>query len=209
MPVINVDTWGKPKTRKSRKEITDDAIRNSVCNVNVATERGNPSALVAVSIEFHGELARTPNLKNRKIPNQTFTNPDVEGRLIAMDRLFGAEQLKLSTPLTFEDEPVFILLYVADRDRDFDVDSCMVTIRDWLEPSEKIVGKNVRKRGWGIGLINNDSAARGIPLKWSDVGQQSNSFTYIEVLRRRDVDSDIFQFTEKISRRRLLRGENR
>lgn len=202
MRTIPVERWGKKKERASKKEVAIRAIEQSTCQVVPGFDEAGEMSLLG--IEFRGELANLPNLKNRKIPGKVFTNPDVEGKLLAMDQLFcaAAEGKKLS----FGSQEVFILLICANRPRSFDVDSCMVTVRDWLEPNTKIVGKKVRSRGWGIGVLNDDKQARGIAIKWSDLGFPQCDFTYIEVMLWRDISTFLLEFLTKICRRSLLMG---
>lgn len=147
--------------------------------------------LKRLRIEFHGELSRIPSLKNSKLPGRNFINPDVLQRLKAMDGLFqrGAEPYRRKG-LAFGDAEVLGVLVCPKRKVRFDLDNCAAAIKDWCEPPTK------RLRGWGVGLVNDDSRLNVVVVRAEHVGLDIKHSLLI--LRRwSDVDRSFCQwFTE-------------
>ncbi len=164
--------FGILKKRPSKKELIGKYTSQSSCVV-----RAWDGGLGGFEITFYGALANVPSLKNKKIPGTNFTNPDVIARIASMDILFKEACPK---PPFFGKSEVFVVMVCASRARSFDLIGCMETIQDWLEPSSKMVGKKSHKRGWGIGLIDNDSQVTPFPLK-SELFGEGKAYTKIYV----------------------------
>lgn len=123
------------------------------------------AGLSSVRIEFHGELSRIPSLKNSKLPGRNFVNPDTLQRLKAMETLYlNATAIHKGQRLSFGDANVLGLLVCPKRKVRYDVDNCAASIKDWCEPSNK------RRRGWGVGLINDDSALHLMAVRGDLIG---------------------------------------
>lgn len=138
------------------------------CSVEILLRGGRIDRL---RLEFTGPIAHIPSLKNSKIPGRNFINPDVMARLKVMDYVYKTSIAKtgVNFPVTFESEDVALIVVCARRKVSFDTDNCLATIRDWLEPPTKTVGKG-RARGWGVGLIKNDKQVKGLALYDKDLG---------------------------------------
>ena len=121
--------------------------------------------LSSVRIEFHKETARIPSLKNSKIPGTNFLNPDTLHRLKAMDALYTlSTRIYSPTPLSFGDRPVAGFLVCSKRPTRFDLDNCIAAVKDWCEPRSK------RNRGWGVGLVEDDSKLNVMAVHAADLG---------------------------------------
>lgn len=124
-----------------------------------------------VKIELLGPIAHIPSLKNSKLPGKNFINAETLARIKVMDTVFKqtAAKLGLHFRMSFDKEDVALIVVCAKRKVAFDTDNCLATVRDWLEPATKKVGKG-RLRGWGIGLIDNDRQVKGLALYDKDLG---------------------------------------
>lgn len=164
------ELWGEEKKKPTRKELRLNYINGSECLV--APFYSAAKKITKIVIEFRGHLARIPSMKNSKLPGKNFPSADVMARVEGMTFLYCKECEDLKIRPDFGTEEVFILLLCGDRGRSFDPDNCMTTVKDWLEPSEKQVGKREkRNRGWGIGLIQNDRQASGMALHAKSMGE--------------------------------------
>lgn len=124
-----------------------------------------------VKLEFSGPIAHIPSLKNSKMPGKNFTNVETMARLKVMDYVYKQSVAKsgIHFPVNFGKDDVALILICAKRKVAFDTDNCLATIRDWLEPPTKKVGKG-RTRGWGVGLVDNDRQIKGIAIYDRDIG---------------------------------------
>lgn len=121
--------------------------------------------LSCVRIEFHKETSRIPSLKNSKIPGRNFLNPDTLDRLKAMDALYNrSTRVYHPKGLSFGKRAVVGLLVCNKRPTRFDLDNCVAAVKDWCEPSSK------RGRGWGVGLVEDDSKLNVIAVHAADLG---------------------------------------
>lgn len=157
----------KPKTLKN---LTAKYLLGSQCVVAVNSQDG---IVNDVYIEFHGECSRIPSMKNSKLPGKNFLNPEFLARLKAMDGLYAKEIRAMGgVAPTFGTDRVAVLLICGKRSRSFDPLNCADTISDWLEPSTKKVGRGPgqRDRGWGCGLIENDSQVTLFPIHSEQTG---------------------------------------
>lgn len=158
--------FGEQKKKPTGKQLRAKYVENSRVDVVFSGFVEDPTQ---VHIEFHGELARIPSLKNSRHPKFPGVNPDVQARLDAMTQLYHAET-RGGGPSWPPGTKVAGILLCADRSRSFDVDNCATTIKDWLEPHSKIVGtKNKRARGWGAGVVDDDKHVRILPFLQSDI----------------------------------------
>lgn len=194
------------RKRRAPADITHSYIQNSKCIVGACTHNIRAASngfessprLISLSIQFEGDAARIPNLKSNKMPGHSFVNPETVARLVAMDKLYLDAWRSTGLDCNFGDDAVFITLFNGRRSCQFDVDNCLVTLRDWLEPPTKKVGTAHKFRGWGVGAINNDSSARGISLKWSDLDLDFD-FTYIEITRLSAAREHLSDFLGKMT----------
>lgn len=157
----------KPRNKAGRIE---EISRGSECFVMVHTD--GDGKLKTLHIEFHGPIADIPSIKN----NRQFggIDPKVLARLAAMDRLFCDRIEEMKIPFPKFDGRVFGIVCHSIRNRSFDEDNATTTIKDWLEPKSKIVGrKSKTKRGWGIGVVDNDSQVLIWPVLQKDLSIES------------------------------------
>lgn len=130
-------------------------------------------ALTRIKIEFTGQAAHIPSLKNSKVIGNyvPFTNPKVMARLKVMDFVYfkALSHLGIRHLPSFGLQPVMMVLVCAKRKVAFDTDNCLTTVRDWLEPRSKLGGRG-KHRGWGVGLVENDRQIRGFVFQDKDLG---------------------------------------
>lgn len=170
------------KPRKQRLyRSTREIVANSEMSVRTEFKQvcGKPGTreLQEVYIKISGRASAIPSIKNSKIPGLNVLCPDVLSRIRAMDALFR-EIVSPDEKISFGSDPVVVILVCGKRGRRFDPHNCLGTIADWLEPPTKKVGK--RRRGWGIGLIDDDRNATGIAFPGGAVGYEGeDSFILI------------------------------
>lgn len=148
--------------------------------------------LLSLQVEFHGELSRLPSLKNSKLPGKNFVNPDTLDRLRAMQTLF--ERSSLVYPrgqLKFANERIWGLLVCAKRKTRFDLDNCAAAVKDWLEPQEK------RGRGWGVGVIDDDSQLTIFPVHADQFGKKLD-FSLLILKPWRSVEEEFRRFADSV-----------
>lgn len=149
--------------------------------------------LLALQIEFHGELSRIPSLKNSKLPGKNFINPDTVDRLVAMQALFDRSALVYPRKqLRFDSERVLGLLVCSRRRTRFDLDNCAAAVKDWLEPPTK------RGRGWGVGVIEDDSQLTVFPVHADQYGRNIN-YSMLILKPWQLVEPSFRVFSEKLS----------
>jgi hypothetical protein len=171
-------TYGKSKlTRQERlTRIRESSEMNLTYNYRDGV--GEKRELMAVTIELHGKLAAIPSLKNSKPMGQNFMSKQARDYLAVVDNVFKmkqgfeiTKQMPRIPPMTFGTEKVFVLVVFGKRSRSFDPDNGLATVKDWLESSEKMVGQRSKhRRGWGCGLVNNDSQVTAFGVHAEDLG---------------------------------------
>jgi len=177
MGIVYSPKWKPFKERLTASELRAQYIANSHCLVSVVHGEHHPKLL---HIEFHGELAKIPSLKNSKLPGMNFVNPDVTARLKAMDELFNREIHEAGYEnWSFGIEHIHVTAIFSDRDRAVNEDNLMSAIKDWLEPSTKPVGKSRSNRGWGVGVVQDDYYAHGYPVVGEMLGLHPTHTTII------------------------------
>lgn len=163
------------------------------CSVEILVRsvpgEGDRKRLERVKLEFSGPIAHIPSLKNSKLPGRNFINPTTAARLKVMDYTYkqSIEKTGLRIPISFGNDDVALVVVCASRKVSFDTDNCLATIRDWLEPPIKKVGKG-KGRGWGVGLVNNDRQVKGLALYDKDLGMKLDKS--IIILQRYDKTRD-------------------
>lgn len=196
MSVVYVPKWGKHRTKLTPSELRDKYVRESSCLVSIVPGELYPRS---VHIEFHGECARVPSLKNSKIPGHNFTNPDVRARLQAMDAVFKRELEAQGNPkVYFGTNHIHITAIFADRSRATNEDNLMSSIKDWLEPAWKEKGGKRKSRGWGVGIIDDDIYAHGYPVVSKMLNCQV-SHTTIIIRPLEDMRKALVQFVTEAS----------
>ena len=126
----------------------------------------NGDTLSQIRIEFHKETARIPSLKNSKLPGRNFINPETLDRLKAMDALFlRSTRVYRRDRLSFAGQEVGGILICSKRPTRFDLDNCVASLKDWCEPPTK------RGRGWGVGLVDDDSKLNIFAVHAGQVGR--------------------------------------
>jgi len=112
------------------------------------------------------EMAKIPSLKNAKLPGKSFLNPKVTKYL---KQLTAEYYLVARNKINPYGGSVFALI-ILGKSR-VDADNAAATICDWLEPSTKIVGQRTKRyRGWGVGLVANDSQITSLAIRAKDIG---------------------------------------
>jgi hypothetical protein len=155
----------EPKPKLCRRERIANLITGSEMFATAYWE--HDGRLAWVHIELRGKLAAIPSIKNQRfngIPNTT--NVD---KVKALEFLFRHEMEKQGVA-AFGDAPVFVSLLIGKKGRRSDPDNALTTVKDWLEPREKPVGRKKHSRGWGVGVVNNDSQITGFACRAADVG---------------------------------------
>lgn len=155
--------------------------KDSYCRVEFET---NAKGLRRIRVDFCGPVANIPSLKNAKLPGRNFLSPTVRARLKVMDDCYRSALggALWESGLGFGPADVALVLVCAKRKVSFDTDNCLATVRDWLEPGIKKVGKG-KHRGWGVGLIENDRQVRGLAIYDKDLGGKlSKSILVVERL---------------------------
>lgn len=149
-----------------------------------------------ITIALKGPVAAVPSLKNSKAPGTNYINEKTMSRIVAMDALWNAACRSYTGQDTavvgFGDQPVHLLCIFGKRSRSFDLDNAMATVRDWLEPPWKTVGRG-KQRNWGVGLVNNDSQITGYAVHASDIDLETTD-TVISLRRLDDVRPLVAQF---------------
>jgi hypothetical protein len=142
---------------------------NSRCHIVFFVDKDR--SLTRMRMDFRGPVANIPSLKNAKLPGKNFLAPSVIARLKVMDACFATalEMSGFKGLLSFGKKDVALVLVCGKRRVAFDTDNCLATVRDWLEPRTKKVGK-AKQRGWGIGLVENDRQIRGLAVYDKDLG---------------------------------------
>ena len=98
---------------------------------------------------------------------------------------------------TFGKEEVIAILICAKRKVRFDTDNCLSTIRDWMEPRLKKGGRG-KPRGWGVGLVENDSQIKGFVFQDKDLGFSLD--TSLLIVQRWDLCSEkVSRFVKEIT----------
>jgi len=168
MKLVHSAKWEPQKEKLSRRGLVQKYKNNSRVN---AFSVGSPPGFI--QIEFEGDLSRIPSLKNSRHPRRGNLDQDVEARLLAMTELVEEtvpELLKVS----FGETRLHVVLICGKRSRSFDPDNCLTSIKDWLEPKTKQVGRAKHDRGWGIGLSNDDKFITGYAVhSWQVCGGDS------------------------------------
>lgn len=155
----------------------------------------NDGTLLSLVIEIRGALAAVPSLKNSKLPGTNYINPKARAKLLALDALYF--RATRNRQLSFADERVFMLGLFGGRSRSFDVDNAVTSLRDWLEPSAKSVGRRRRSRGWGVGVVANDRNIVSLGLSAADLS--SDKKTTLLVLKRwRDLKPEFVRCIEEM-----------
>jgi hypothetical protein len=159
---FNVET-GPEKKRPSVAELV-----NTICAVSscVVTQHYSYTKIV-----FGGPVKDIPSLKNtgHVAGRGRFLDRATLAKLKAMDRLFF--EAKGSLNIDYSSGPVSMVISNAARRRSFDTDNTLSTVRDWLEPSTKTSGQKAGVgRGWGIGIVSNDSFISGGSFHASELG---------------------------------------
>lgn len=193
--MVKVVTRFQDKKPVGKRELIERYIRDS--DMFVSGYTAHDGSLTKLWIEIFGVLANIPSLKNSK-PKFGGINKATHCKLLALDLLFR-RKTHLKNP-TFGDQKVFITLITARNKRLTNEDNAFTTIKDWLEPSSKLIGgKNKRARGWGIGLINDDIQARGIAVKAEDIDESPQAHTRIVVTLFSSVKESLNDFVSLTS----------
>ena len=144
-------------------------------------------------IELHGEAAKIPATKNSRIPirgNRSILNHSTLGHMQALDALYETRE-PVYRPY-FGKRPVFLLVISCKRSASCDLDNVLVSVRDWLEPSSKGKG-GAKKRGWGIGLVEDDRQITGVCVASSLLGLELD-YTRIIIRPMESVRESLINF---------------
>ncbi len=170
--------WGFATKKITGKDLVNSLVTESEVDITLYRDLSDTNQPVKqVRIEIFGEAAKIPSFKNSKLPGKNFINPSYLARIRALDRLVSETGIDLAQH-RFKDK-VFVLVINGIRNREFDADNVLATVRDWLEPSTKQVGRIKKNRGWGIGLVGNDSQVIGLSIQCGDLNTESESTTIL------------------------------
>lgn len=165
------------KPKRGGRQAVQEYKNNSRINV-AASAPGAPRLL---QIELHGELAQLPNIKNSRLitrSGQSIIKPDSRARLIAMTQLY-IDLTYGQAPAPFGKEEIHVTVICAKRPRTFDPIGCLESVQDWLEPATYLSRGQVKDRGWGIGLIENDRHITGYALHSRALGYNADHSTIL------------------------------
>lgn len=181
-----------PNDKLSTSELRQRFIDESEIFISRIVHDGK---LLSLWIELRGSLAAIPSLKNEK-SNFGGLNRTAEQKIKSMDIIFLEDWGKTwGDSYTFGKERVLLQVISGSRPQTFDAISPVETVQDWLEPKSKIVGAKIkRKRGWGIGMIEDDSQVIPLPAKYSDLSAKKTEQTLIHVMRFDTVRDRFIQF---------------
>ncbi|NIM21884.1 MAG: hypothetical protein GTN64_05620 [Candidatus Latescibacteria bacterium] len=158
----------KPSGRNARAEWYAKRSEMQVHEHFTLHINGSRDETEQLTIDITGELARIPSLKRGRHPRFPGLYPDTEARLYGLTYLFD-DIYENALPPTLNDELLIGVLILAPCNWGTDADNCATTIKDWLEPASKqIGGKNKRDRGWGVGVVPDDSSIRLFALHAKD-----------------------------------------
>ena len=166
------------KQRASVKDLVSKYLKASDMALTV---RKHPDPAVPypdlLMIDLYGEAARVPSLKNSvRFAGAAFLSADCRARLQVLDILWNRQSEKVRP---FEDVKVHLLLINGCRPNRFDDDNCLACVKDWLEPASRPKGGSRKNRGWGIGLVQDDSQIKGYSLHASETGVLQTHTTII------------------------------
>jgi hypothetical protein len=151
-----------------------------------------------VAIHLHGWLKAVPSLKNSRPVGTNFMSVHARDFISVMDIKFRALLPRGFIPT--DDSKYFLVVCFADRAHRFDPDNATTTIKDWLEPSWKIVGRqNKRERGWGAGLVKDDNQIIAFGFRASDFGFKGECTTIFLSRVEEENDARLTQLEQLIS----------
>lgn len=169
-------------SKKTSFQIVRELCDSSECEILLDTKRS------IVRIRFTGKISKIPSIKNNKRIIYRDRRPYVvisenaQNHLAAMDILFHRAQQRANIKrLSFKDIEIFMLVACSSKGRSFDPINMCETICDWLEPSSKMNGNSKSRRGWGVGIIENDSQVTSLAVHQHLIGGDS-SVTEITIL---------------------------
>lgn len=161
----------KAESKKTPAELVAALIADSWCEV---FEKG----ALGYEINIGGALKDIPALKNSKrfAGRGAFIEKGVLARLKGLERLIDVEMFSVMRSLMHEMTSVSVIISCAERSRDFDTDAVFTTFRDLMEPKTKIAGvrKKNHNRGWGLGLVANDSVISGGAYHWHELDEEKD-----------------------------------
>lgn len=176
---------------KTRKEKIAAIVLNSRAAVKIFESRKG------ICLSLQGKAKDIPSMKNSKIPNTNFLNPNILCRIKALDILFKRLLRTILSNSFPTKESISLIILNGKRNVNFDPIGCLETIQDWLEPDTKKVGKS-GIRGWGVGLIENDSqVVFGVSLRKKDLGMTDIDSTEIYIYFGLVLQQDIFKLINR------------
>lgn len=184
-------TNGSPSRRRAVSDVAWEVVAVSRMNIEELDD--------GVEITIRGKAAEIPALKNSKRPGSNSTNPDHLGRIYALDALYAAE-MRNRKPIAFGETLMHMVAIIGFRNVAFDADNAFTTLRDWLEPPTKQSGR--RRRGWGVGVVDNDRYILGFPLTARELGSKDTN-TYISIRKFENVLDHLETFVHRISHLRI------
>lgn len=188
----SMQAWKSHEEKLTQSQMIANYLSNSCLQLSVEEDwTGSPIKLVIV---VSGKLASFPAIKNSKhiLPNgRVVINSDYQARLKALDKLFFEKSFQKNC--SFGTTPVWCSVVCGKRNVRFDADNCFSSMTDWLEPNFKIVNNKKNQRGWGVGVVEDDSQVSGICIKGVSLGL-STSDSIISVSRWVDVNIKVLDF---------------
>ena len=187
--------------KSEEQTLIDELIQASDMSVDFRVAKDEPLP-TGIRIKIRGDLARIPAIKNNKQiavnskTGKTFikSNPKhiahMKALTILWQKITGHMQ-----PIRFNQKLSMAVIYGV-RSGTWDEDNCKTTLKDWLEPSEKQKGGTGNARGWGIGLIEDDSLVKAYDIKSSELRiEQEFTTIFIEPWDR--AKHDYLEFISK------------
>lgn len=185
------------------KQRRDKLVLSSSIDVTFSDDKAVPAWTY---LSLSGPIARIPSLKNSRsifsfkgkdgTPKVGFSKSVIsEAWVQAATVLFQEAMLKAKRGAVQYDGKVSGFVIHGKRSNSFDVDNATSTLQDFLEPQEKLVGsaKNKKARGWGCGLVQDDSLVRLFPLRAEDFGLRGITNTIVILTSFENVAHEIYK----------------
>ena len=164
---------GVEKAKLSTNELSKLIVAASECKVT--------KSLTHLQIVFTGKIADLPSLKNSNTfaRGNHFMPKGKVAHLKAMDYMVQ-QQIGWGDVPRFT-ERVSVIVSNRARTRSFDPNNTYQTVCDWLEPMTKTDGQHVKgkTRGWGLGVVPNDSLISGSSYHCWELGWSNNETVII------------------------------
>lgn len=194
MSIETIKAYEAERERLTAAQIFQKLVTSSSLKLTVTTDW--TGSVESIAIKLNGAVASLPSIKNSKQmigDGRLIISNEYRARLKALDFLYTEQVFKTTCKhnfgYSFGKAPIWLTVVCGNRKVRFDSDNCFASVQDWLEPNEKCVKNKTKKRGWGIGLVDDDSQITGICIKAKDLGwTTTSSFIFVERFEKKRED---------------------